>query len=102
MARRKKKQRSARQASNNTPSPMLALDKSLPAIPQDMDDDEKSGSGGYSETPTELSPRPARPPMRTAPPPAPPAPPAPPTIKAELSPTYSGMHFRLSACFYRS
>lgn len=86
MARRKKKQRSARQASNNAPSPMLALDKSLPAIPQDMDDDEKSGgSGGYSETPTELSPRPARPPMRTAPPPTLPAPP---TIKAELSPTY--------------
>jgi len=99
MARRKKKQRSARQASNNAPSPMLALDKSLPAIPQDMDDDEKSGSGGYSETPTELSPRPARPPMRTAPPPAPPALP---TIKAELSPTYPGMHFRLSACFSRS
>ena len=80
MARRKKKQRSARQA-QNAPSPMLALDKSLPAIPQDLDDDEEPKSR-YTETPTELSPRPARPPMRTTSS----------SVKSELSPTYPGMY----------
>ena len=83
MARRKKKQRSARQAPNH-PSPMLALDKSLPAIPQDMDDDERSACG-FSETPTELSPRPARTQTRVT------TSTAPPTMKSELSPTYPGM-----------
>ena len=83
MARRKKKQRSARQAP--TPSPMLALDKSLPAIPQDMDDDDRSASG-FSETPTELSPRPTRSQTRATT-----STTAPPAIKSELSPTYSGM-----------
>ncbi|KAF8457583.1 hypothetical protein BDZ91DRAFT_800528 [Kalaharituber pfeilii] len=80
MARRKKKQKSARQAAHNTPgpSPMLALDKSLPAIPQDLDDDDRRS--GFSETPTELSPRPSRPAMQSRS--------TSNTIKSELSPTY--------------
>jgi Rho-type GTPase-activating protein 1/2 len=67
MARRRKRNKAQQKTptlGSNAPSPMLSLDKSLPSLPVE-DDDDSPVHDGRTVTPTELSPRPRPQPTRS-------------------------------------